>query len=132
MRCCKLSNGGTAILLTYAKNTLVEVMRGNAGENKSKRLWIFYSVGVRNRSSTAHEQWQNGIAEAALNSIMRLARTVMAESGLGGRFQSLDIICFGPRSRRAATAATQPTGLAARTAFEVLLLLAALFSLFSK
>ncbi len=46
----------------------------------------FDSVGVRNHFSTSHEQWQNGLAEAAINSIMRLARTVMAESGLGGRF----------------------------------------------
>ncbi len=29
---------------------------------------------------------QNGLAESAINSIMRLACTVMAESGLGGRF----------------------------------------------
>jgi hypothetical protein len=34
----------------------------------------------------SYEQWQNGLAEAAINSIMRLARTVIAESGLGGRF----------------------------------------------
>ncbi len=40
---------------------------------------------ARNHFSTAYEQWQNGLAEAAINSnIMRLARTVMAESGLGG------------------------------------------------
>jgi hypothetical protein len=32
------------------------------------------------------EQWQNGSAEAMINSIMMSARTVMAESGLGGRF----------------------------------------------
>jgi hypothetical protein len=44
------------------------------------------SVGVRNHFSASHEQWQNGLAEAAINSIMRLASTVMAESGLGGRF----------------------------------------------
>ena len=47
---------------------------------------FFDSVGVRNHFSTSYEQWQNGLAEAAINSIMRLARTVMAESGLGGRF----------------------------------------------
>ena len=49
---------------------------------------FFYSVRVRNHFSTSHAQWQNGLAdsEAAINSIMRLARTVIAESGLGGRF----------------------------------------------
>ena len=69
------------------KYTLVVVMRDNAGKNKSKEIMeIFDSVGVRNHFSASYEQWQNGLAEAAINSIMRLARTVMAESGLGGRF----------------------------------------------
>ncbi len=60
MRCCKLSNGGTAILLIYAKkHTLVVtvVMRDNAGEKKSKEIMeLFYSVGVRNHFSTSHER----------------------------------------------------------------------------
>ena len=61
-------------------------MRDNAGENKSKEIMEFFdSVGVRNHFSTSYEQWQNGLAEAPINLIMRLARTVMAESGLGGR-----------------------------------------------
>jgi hypothetical protein len=70
-----------------AKHKLVVFVRDNAGENKSKdNKEFFESVGVRNHFSTAHEQWQNGPAEATINSIMLLARTVMAESGLGGRF----------------------------------------------
>ena len=56
------------------KLTLVVVMRDNAGENKSKDIMEFFdSVGVRNHFSTLYEQWQNGLAEAAINSIMRLA-----------------------------------------------------------
>jgi hypothetical protein len=70
-----------------AKHKLVVFVRDNAGENKSKDIKEFFeSVGVRNHFSTAHEQWQNGPTEATINSIMLLARTVMAESGLGGRF----------------------------------------------
>jgi hypothetical protein len=42
------------------------------------------STGARNHSSSSYEQWQNGLAESAINSIMRLAFTVMADSGLGG------------------------------------------------
>ncbi len=64
-------------------------MRDNAGENKSKEIMeLFYSVGVGNHFSTSHEQWQNGLAEAAMNSIMRLARTLImiAESRLWGTF----------------------------------------------
>ncbi len=62
-------------------------MRDNVGENKSKKIMEFFdSVGVRNHFSTSHEQWQNGLAEAAINSTTRLACTVMVESGLGGRF----------------------------------------------
>ena len=69
------------------KHKLVVVMRDNAGENKSQELIDFFeSVGVKNYFSTAHEQWQNGLAEAAINSIMMISRTVMVESGLGGRF----------------------------------------------
>ena len=70
-----------------AKHKLVVFVRDNAGENKSKDIKEFFeSVGVRNHFSTAHEQWQNGPAESTINSIMLLARTVMAESGLGGRY----------------------------------------------
>ena len=43
-------------------------------------------MGVKNYYSTAHEQWQNGLPEAAINSVMMLSRTIMVESGLGGRF----------------------------------------------
>ena len=71
------------------KHKLVIVMRDNAGEYKSQEPEIidfFESVGVKNYFSTAHEQWQNGLAEAAINSIMMAARAIMAESGLGGRF----------------------------------------------
>ena len=69
------------------KHKLVVVMRNNAGENKSQELVDFFeSVGVKNYFSTAHEQWQNGLAKAAINLIMMISRTVMVESGLGGRF----------------------------------------------
>ena len=47
----------------------VVVVRNNAGENKSKEIMeIFDSVGLRNHFSTAHEQWQNVLAEAVLSS----------------------------------------------------------------
>ena len=38
------------------------------------------------RAATAHEQCQNGLTEEAIDLIMRLARTVMAEFGIRGRF----------------------------------------------
>ena len=58
-------------------------MRDNAGEKKSEEILEYFdSVGVRNQCSTTCEQWKNGLAEAAINSIMRLGRTVVAESGL--------------------------------------------------
>jgi hypothetical protein len=69
------------------KHDLVVVMRDNARENKSQeKMEFIQSTGARNHFSTSYEQWQNGLAEAAINSIMRSARTVMAGSGLGGRF----------------------------------------------
>jgi hypothetical protein len=67
------------------KHKLVVVMRDNAGENKSQEIIDFFEfVRVKNYFSTAHEQWQNGLAESAINLIMMAARTIMAESGLGG------------------------------------------------
>ena len=69
------------------KHKLVVVMRDNAGENKSQDIIDFFeSVGAKKYFSTGYEQWQNGLPESAINSIMLIARTVMVESGLGGRF----------------------------------------------
>ncbi len=68
------------------KHKLVVRVRDNAGENKSQEVKEFFeSKGIRNHFSTAREQWQNGPAEATINWIMLIARTVMVESGLGGR-----------------------------------------------
>ncbi len=70
-----------------AKYRLVAVVRKNAGENKFQEVTEFFeSKGIWNHSSTPREQWQNGPAESTINSIMSIARTVMVESGLGGRF----------------------------------------------
>jgi hypothetical protein len=70
-----------------ARHILMVCMRDNACENKSKEIMEFFeSVGVQNHFSTSHEQWRNGAAESTINSIMFIARTVIVESGLGGRF----------------------------------------------
>ncbi len=52
---------------------------------KQEIIGFFESSGVKNYFSIPQEQWQNGLPEA-INSIMMVARTIMAESGLGGRF----------------------------------------------
>ena len=63
------------------------VVRDNAGENTSKELnYYFTDRGIKNYFSTPYEQLQNGLAEASVNSVTMLGRTVMAESGLGGQF----------------------------------------------
>ena len=55
------------------KYSLVVFMRDNAGENKSQEIIDFIeSIGATNRFSTSYEQWQNGLAESAINSIMSL------------------------------------------------------------
>ena len=62
-------------------------MRDNASEYKSEEGMQFLEErGIRSHFSTPKEQWQNGAVESTINSIMLIARTVMAESGLGGRF----------------------------------------------
>jgi hypothetical protein len=71
------------------RHTLVVVMRNNAEKNKSQEILDFFeSAGVKNYFSTSssYEQWQNELAEAAVNQLMMLSRTMMVESGLGGRF----------------------------------------------
>ncbi len=76
-----------ADLRLRTKHKLVLMMRDNASEYKSVKMMQFLeSRGIRCHFSTPKEQWQNGAAESTINSIMMIARTVMAESGLGGRF----------------------------------------------
>ena len=61
-------------------------MRDNASEYRSEEMMQFLeSKGTRSHFSTPKEQWQNGAAESTIKSIMMSARTIMAESGLGGR-----------------------------------------------
>ena len=70
-----------------AKHRLVVLMRDNAGKYKSEEIIQFLdSKGFRSHFSTPKEQWQNGAAESTINSIMLIARTIMVESGLRGRF----------------------------------------------
>ena len=70
-----------------AKHKLVMLMRDNAGKYKSEEIMQFLdSKGIRSLFSTPKEQMQNGAAEPTINSIMLVARTVMVESDLVGRF----------------------------------------------
>ena len=63
------------------------LMRDNASEYKSEEMMQFLeSKGIRSHFSTPKEQWKNGAAESTIISITMIARTVMAESGLGGQF----------------------------------------------
>ena len=68
------------------KHRFVVEIPDNAGANKSHDIIeIFESVLVKNFFSTSTEQWQNGLAEAAVNSITMLSRAIMADiSELGG------------------------------------------------
>ena len=69
------------------KHKLVVLMRDNASEYKSEEMMQFLeSNGIRSHFSTPKEQWQNVAAESTINVTMMIARTVMAESGLEGRF----------------------------------------------
>jgi hypothetical protein len=73
-----------ADLLT--KHKLVVLMRDNASKYKSDEM-IRFLESKGSHLSTPKDQWQKGLAESTINSIMvMIARTVMAESGLGGRF----------------------------------------------
>jgi hypothetical protein len=81
------------IAILRQKHKLLVVMRDNADENKSQEVVDFFeSMGVKNYYSTSHEQWQNGLPEAAIHSVMMLSRTITVESGLGGRFWSTSVV----------------------------------------
>jgi hypothetical protein len=70
-----------------AMHRLVAVVCDHAGENKYQEIKEFFEQkGIRIHFSTPREQRQNGPAESTINSIMLFAKTVMVESGLGGRF----------------------------------------------
>ena len=62
-------------------------VRDHAGESTSKELnYYFTKRGIKNCFSTPYKQWQNGLAEASVNSVTMPERTVMAESGLDCQF----------------------------------------------
>jgi hypothetical protein len=74
-----------ADLRTRHKSVILRL--DNASEYESEEMMQFLeSRGICSHYSTLKEQWQNGAAELAINSITMIARTVMAESDLGERF----------------------------------------------
>jgi hypothetical protein len=69
------------------KYQLLVVMRDFAGENMSQEIQDFFTdKGVKSYFSTPYESWQDGLGEAGIKSVLLLARTEMAESGLAGRY----------------------------------------------
>ena len=51
-------------------NPILVVVRDNAGENTSKELNDYFTeCGIKSYFSTLYEQWQNGQAEASVNSV---------------------------------------------------------------
>ncbi len=56
------------------KHKLVVLMRDNASEYESEEMMQFLETrGIRSHFSTLKEQWQNGVAESTINSIMMIA-----------------------------------------------------------
>jgi hypothetical protein len=69
------------------KYSLLVVMRDYAGENKSKEIsYFFTSMEVANQYSIAYEQHQDCLSESGIKSILLLAQSGMAESGLAGKY----------------------------------------------
>jgi hypothetical protein len=71
------------------KYQLLVVMRDFAGENLNMSQDIqefFTEKGVKIYFATPYEPWQDCLAEVGIKSVLLLARTEMAESGLAGRF----------------------------------------------
>ena len=69
------------------KYQLLVIMRDFDGENMSHEIQEFFTdKGVKSYFSTPYEPWQDGLGEAGIKSVLLLARTEMAESGLAGRY----------------------------------------------
>ncbi len=70
------------------KEKLVVLILDNTSDYKSEEMMQFLeSKLIRIHFSTPKEKWQNGAVESTINSIiMMIARTVITESGMGGRF----------------------------------------------
>jgi hypothetical protein len=69
------------------KYQLLVVMRDFAGENMSHEIQEFFTnKSVKSFFSTPYKPWQDGLGEAGIKSVLLLARTEMAESGLAGRY----------------------------------------------
>ena len=63
------------------------VMRDTTGETVSRKINAFFnSKDVKNHFSTQYEQWQDGLSEASIKSVLLLTKAEMAESGMAGRF----------------------------------------------
>jgi hypothetical protein len=61
-------------------------MRDFAGENMSHEIQEFFTDKCgKTYFSTPYEPLQDGLGEAGIKSVLLLARTEMAESGLVGR-----------------------------------------------
>jgi hypothetical protein len=61
-------------------------MRDFAGENMSHKIQFFTNKGVKIYFSAPYKPWHDGLGEAGIKSVLLLARTEMAESGLAGRY----------------------------------------------
>ena len=54
---------------------ILGVVRDNAGENTFKELNDYFTErGIKSYFSTRYAQWQNGLAEASVNSFTMLGR----------------------------------------------------------
>jgi hypothetical protein len=69
------------------KYELLVVMRDNAGVNVSHKIKAFFtSKGFKSYFSTPVEQWQDGLSEASIKSVLLLSKAEMSKSGLAERF----------------------------------------------
>ena len=60
---------------------ILVVVRDNAGKITSKELNDYFTdQGIKNYFSTPYEHGQNGLAEASVNSVTMLGRTVLTVS----------------------------------------------------
>ncbi len=65
-------------------------MQDNAGENKLQKIINFIeSIGATNWFSTPYEQWQNGLAESAINLVIRLVCMEILVQGCSSRCRCL-------------------------------------------
>ena len=80
------------VALREKHGPILWVRRDNASVNVSQGVTaLLLQHGIRSETSKPYEPWQNGRAERMIQTLCSTSRTVLLDSGLGGKFWYLEL-----------------------------------------